>query len=158
MRGISIFAIVFGAAADTVLTTVLGIPFGIYILASRGLSHVPKDQLQAALLTAMHSDPTLRITELTIGLGCSVLGGFIAASIAKERRLLNGVLASWLCLAMGIYVIARGTSTETPAVQAATVAVTPRCYLFGAWLKVRFARKAQLQSDPSTLGPRPKSV
>jgi hypothetical protein len=142
MRGISVVAIVVGGVADTVLSALLGIPFVIYIIASRGLSHVPKDQLQSAVLAAIHSEPTLRLTQLAIGFGCSVLGGFIAASIAKERRLLNGVLASWLCLGMGIYSAARGTSGETPTIHAAMIAVTPLCYLFGAWLKTPSSSKA----------------
>src|SRR5689334_16975759 len=103
MRGVSVLAIVVGGVCDVVLSGLLGAGLVLYVMFSRGLPRLPKEQLQSTLIAMIHSTPGLYITQLAIGLGCSILGGFIAASIAKHRRVLNGVLAAWLCVGLGIY-------------------------------------------------------
>ncbi|MCG2641381.1 hypothetical protein ACFPFP_18750 [Bradyrhizobium sp. GCM10023182] len=40
---------------------------------------------------------------------CSVLGGYVSARIARHDEVLNGALASILCVGLGIYAAARGT-------------------------------------------------
>jgi hypothetical protein len=42
---------------------------------------------------------------MALGCLCSVLGGYVAARIAKHDLLLNGALSSFLCLASGLYAI-----------------------------------------------------
>src|SRR5262249_43928635 len=104
---------------------------------SRGLAHTPKDQLQAAVTAAIHGAPALYAAQLGIGFGCSILGGFIAASIAKQRRLLNGVLASGLCLGVALYSLASGHSGESVPNHLVLIGLTPLCYFAGAWLRVK---------------------
>jgi hypothetical protein len=144
MRGISALAIVVGGVCDVVLSGLLGVPLVIYAVSSRGLSQVPKDRLQAAVTAAIHGAPALYLAQLGIGFGCSALGGFIAASIAKERRLLNGTLASLLCVGVGVYSLASGQGRESVANHVVLIALTPLCYLAGAWLRVKMsgARRA----------------
>ena len=109
----------------------------IYTVSSRGLGQLPKEQLQGAVVAAIHGAPALYAAQLGIGFGCSMLGGFIAASIAKQGRLLNGVLASWLCVAVGVYSLLTGRGSESVPVHLALIAVTPLCYLVGAWLRFK---------------------
>ena len=82
MRGISALAIVVGGVCDVVLSGVLGVSLVIYAVSSRSLGQLPKDQLQGAVVAAIHGAPALYAIQLAIGFGCSMLGGFIAASIA----------------------------------------------------------------------------
>jgi hypothetical protein len=137
VRGISVFAIVFGGAVDLVLTLILEIPFGIFVVASLGLTKTPRGQMGAALLESIHGSPGLYAVQMAIGLGCSVLGGFVAASIARQRRVTNGVLASWLCVGLGVHTLATGHYSGSALTQAALVAITPVCYLAGASLRSR---------------------
>ena len=46
---ISFKGIVIGGITDVVLSGILGIPFSIYVIASRGLASLPKDQLGSAV-------------------------------------------------------------------------------------------------------------
>ena len=142
MRGISLLAIIVGGVSDVVLSSVLGIPLGIYVISSRGLAHLPRDQLQAALVSTMHGSPGIYAGQLAIGFACSFLGGLIAASIAKERKILNGVLASWLCIGIGVYALVAGKGAESWSLHLGLIVLTPVCYALGASLKVRMTRPA----------------
>jgi hypothetical protein len=140
MRGISVLAVIIGGVTDVALSGVLGIPFTIYVISSRGLTHAPKEQLQSAVVAVLHSSPTLYAVQLLIGLGCSVLGGFVAASIAKRRRMLNGILAAWLCVGVGVYSALIGYVTESVAVHWILIGLTPLCYALGALIKLKWTR------------------
>jgi hypothetical protein len=140
MRNVSVLAVVVGGVSDVVLSGILGIPLGIYVISTRGLAQLPRDQLQAALVSAMHSDLGFHAAQLAIGLGCSFLGGLIAASIAKQHKLLNGVLASWLCVSIGVYAIAQGKGGEPVPLHLALIALTPVCYALGALLRIKMKR------------------
>jgi hypothetical protein len=137
MREVSAPAIVIGGVCDVVLSGILGIPLVIYTVSSRGLAGLPKEQLHGAVVSAIHGAATLHAAQLGIGIGCSMLGGFIAASIAKQGRLLNGILASWLCMAVGFYSLVSGRGGESVPVNLGLIAITPLCYLAGAWLRIK---------------------
>jgi hypothetical protein len=144
MRGISGLAIIAGGVCDVVLSAILGVPLVIYVVSEKGLSHVPKERLQDAVMTAIHSSPMLYAMQLVIGLGCSVFGGFVAASIAKQRHILNGVLAAWLCVGMGVYSVMSGRGTTSMPLQVLLIAITPLCYFVGARLKRSRVRGAMV--------------
>jgi peptidoglycan/LPS O-acetylase OafA/YrhL len=103
---------------------------------------MPRDQLQGALVSSIHGNPGIYAAQFTIGFGCSILGGLIAASIAKERRILNGVLASWLCVGIGVYALAAGKGAEPWPMHVALILLTPVCYALGALLKTKVTRSA----------------
>jgi uncharacterized YccA/Bax inhibitor family protein len=142
MRGLSPLAVIVGSVVDVALSAILGILLGLYVVASRGWSQVPADQLSRALVAAMHQDLSLHAAQLAIGFGCSVLGGFVAASIAKQRRLYNGVLASWLCVGIGIFSQLPDFTRASLVWRLATVALTPACYLAGAYIRTKIRAKA----------------
>jgi hypothetical protein len=73
-----------------------------------------------------------------------VAGGFIAASLSKQRRLLNGILASWLCLGIGIYAAFSGLGTSAVWLEVVSIALTPMCYLLGARLRL-----GKITGDPA---------
>ena len=130
---ISIKSITVGALADIVLSGVLGIPLVIY--AIRGTSPLPRDQIGPAITHAIHMNPWLHSLQLTIGVGCSVFGGYIAARLTKSDPILNGVLASWLCVAIGLFSLISGKAAETSTTaHVALIAVTPLAYWVGAYI------------------------
>jgi hypothetical protein len=142
MRGLSGAAIVLGGIVDVFLSSVLGVAVVFEAVYTRGLNRVPKEQLQGVITSLMHSDAKLYAAQMTIGFGCSVIGGFVAASIAKERRILNGVLACWLSVGIAIVSVIRRYDTISLAVHAALVAATPLCYLAGATIRQKMSRPA----------------
>src|SRR4051812_13143051 len=91
-------AIIVGGITDVGLSMLLGIPFSIYVASSRGLRELPARQMSTAIITAVQSSVGLSALQFAIGFSCSVLGGYVAATIAKRNELLNGLLASWLCV------------------------------------------------------------
>lgn len=135
MRGISIKAVIVGGITDIVTSTVLGIPLGIYVVASHGLTNLHKDALRAAVVAAVHGSPLLYAAQLLIGFGASIFGGFVAASLARDNKRLNGILASWLCVGIGIRALVTGQDGMSPVVVAFMIAVTPLCYFLGASLQ-----------------------
>jgi len=140
MSRVSFAAVLVGAITDIVASAVVGIPFGIYVVSSRGLSGLPKAQLKTALTAAIHASTGLYTTEILIGLVCSVCGGYVAARLAKHDEVLNGLLASWLCVAIGLYSLATGRTSEPVPIHLLTIATTPLCYLLGAYLRLTAVR------------------
>ena len=108
MKKVSFLGVLVGGIADIVATNILLVPFMMCVFISFDLSHVAKDQLPAAWTSIIHSNLGLSVISILIGLGGSVIGGYVAAWIAKHDELLNGVLSSWLCVAAGIYSLATG--------------------------------------------------
>jgi TRAP-type C4-dicarboxylate transport system permease large subunit len=137
MRGISIKAVFFGGVTDIVVSTVLGIPLGIYVVATHGLNNLHKDALREAVVAAVHSSPLLYAAQLLIGFGASIFGGFVAASLALDNKRLNGILASWLCVGIGIRALVTGQDGMSTVVVAFIIAVTPICYFIGASLRAK---------------------
>jgi hypothetical protein len=88
---VSIVAVVIGGITDVVASSLLAIPLVIYVIVKYDLLHAPKGS--AAIVSSIHSSAGLYGLQLSIGLGCSVLGGYVAAWIAKHDELLNGVVS-----------------------------------------------------------------
>jgi hypothetical protein len=146
MRGISIKAVFFGGVTDIVASTILGIPFGIYVVSSHELTNLHKDALRSAVVAVVHGSPFLYAAQLFIGFGSSILGGYVAASLARENKRLNGILAAWLCMGIGVYALVTGQDGMSPVTVALMIAVTPLCYLLGASLQ---AKRAASRSSPA---------
>jgi len=140
MRGLSALAILLGGVSDVVLSGILGVPLVLYVVATRGLTRLSGVELESAVTAALRDSPALYAVQVSIGLGCSILGGFVAALIAKQRHLLNAVLAAWLCVAIGVYSLVAGVGASSVPLQLGSIAVTPLCYLLGAQLRLTISR------------------
>jgi putative membrane protein (TIGR04086 family) len=137
MRKISVKGVLIGGIVDVVSSTLLGIPLAVYALSKVDMTHTPNDQLGAAILVVTHARPWLYATQLFVGLLCSVLGGYVAAWLAKHDELLNGTLSSFLCLVVGIYSIALGKDSHAHWVQFLMLVAAPICGFFGGYLRVQ---------------------
>ena len=136
MRGLSPLGILVGAASDLVLTIVLSSLLQVWVFATTDLSHLPREQAQAALAAALSGLSPLYVAQLVLGFGCSVLGGFIAAALARERHVLNAVLAGVLISAVNLFLIARGVTKASP-LDLALTALSFACYPAGAALRLK---------------------
>jgi len=134
---VSVKGVLIGGIVDVLSSTLLGLPLAIYAMSKVDLAHTPKDQLGPAIAAASHAIPWLYGTQLLLGLACSVLGGYVAARLAKHDEQLNGALSSFLCLAIGIYSIASGKDSHAHWVQILFLISSPVSGFFGGYLRLR---------------------
>jgi hypothetical protein len=137
MSAISVKGVVIGGIVDVASSFILGLPFAIFVIIKVQLAHTPVEQVGAAVKAATFGSTPIYLAQLAVGTGCSVLGGYVAARVAKHHELLNGALASILCVVLGIYVVAAGKDPHPMLVQALLVAVSPALSLLGGYLRLR---------------------
>src|SRR4051794_2847857 len=109
MRDISIKGIVIGAVIDWITSITFMAPLTIYVMASRRITNLPREQMAATLKAAMHADVRIFSIQLLIGAACSILGSYVAAALAKKGQVLNGFLSAMLPTLSGIYSLFNGT-------------------------------------------------
>jgi hypothetical protein len=105
-------AILIGGVTDIVTTNLLVLPIAIYVMIANGILRLPMAQQQTVLNSALHANGSIHAATMVVGIGFSVLGGYVAAWIAKHDALLNGALSSFLCVGFGLFAIATGRTTE----------------------------------------------
>jgi len=134
---VSFKGVIIGGVVDIVATYIGAIPVGVYAFMVAGLSNVPQAQQAQALTDVMRNRPSVYLAGMLVGAVCSVLGGYIAARIAKHDELLNGALSSFLCVATGLFALARGTPGTAPWVHILLLVISPLLGAIGAWLRLR---------------------
>jgi hypothetical protein len=140
LKKISYKGVVIGSVTDIVTTNILAIPFVVYVMTTRHLGTLPKDQIAGALTQVLQNDPVLFSTQLLIGAICSVLGGYVAARISNKYELLNGALASFLCVGFGIYAILSNSSAMPLWQHIAGFIVSPAIACFGGYIRMKTKR------------------
>ena len=95
MSKVSIKGVLLGAFADTILSSIAVILVIFFIVFLSHLLHQPRE--------VFHRYGILWAILILIGFSFSLLGGYVAALVAKHDELLNGGLSSFLCA--GIYFV-----------------------------------------------------
>lgn len=142
MSKLSVKGILLGGIADVVATNILAIPIVAYVATKIDLAHTPKEQMQAAILAVMHANPLLFAAQIAVGVGCSILGGYLGARLAKHDELVNGTLSSWLCVGIGVYAMASGKAQDSVFMQLADFIAAPAAGLLGGYLRFKQVRGA----------------
>ncbi len=145
---VSIVPIVIGGITDVVASGVLTLPVVIHVMVKHDLLRSAKSP--AAIASSIHSIAWLQGLQLGIGLGCSVLGGYVAAWMAKRDELLNGLLSSFLCIALGVYSIISGKDSRSVVVQIFLLVAAPAFAFFGGYLRLTQKRMGR---RPGVTGP-----
>jgi hypothetical protein len=143
MTKVSVKGILAGGITDVGLTMILGMPLAIYATLEVALAHTPKDHMHSAVAAIMHR-PAIFATGMLIGFGCSVLGGYVAARLAKHDELLNGCLSAFLCVASGIWVATTHQNSDPIWQQIIELVASPILGLLGGYLRLRQKRPASL--------------
>lgn len=146
MGRISIKGVLVGGIADIAVSVVLGLPFAFYAMSKVNLSGMPNAQTSTAVTAAIHGNLPLYVGQLLVGLACSVMGGYVAAWLAKHDELLNGGLSSVLCVALGIYTVASGKDPNPHWLQALMLVASPLLALVGGDLMRRQRQGSAKQS------------
>jgi len=136
MMKLSPKGIVIGGLVDVALSVVIGVALSLYVVVSRGLA-VRDERVHAAIAAAIQSSIWLYSAQLATGVACSVLGGYVAAGIARHDKLVNGILASWLCVGIGESCLFAVTVPGSWLPRVVCIAITPLWYLLGAFLRTK---------------------
>ena len=134
---VSLKGVLIGGIVDVVSSSLMGVPLAVYAMSKVDVAHTPKEQLGSAIVAVSHGTPWLYGMQLLVGLTCSVLGGYVAARLAKHDELLNGTLSAFLCVAIGIYSIASGKDSNAHWVQILMLISAPVCGFLGGYLRLR---------------------
>jgi hypothetical protein len=134
---VSVIGILAGGFVDVVSSFLAGIPFTLYVRSRLEPSQRVGPHAAAAVSAATHASMPLYVTSLLIGLVCSALGGFVAASIAERHERLNGALSCWLCVTLGVAVMASGLAKDPLWQQMLLILASPVCAFLGGDLRRR---------------------
>jgi hypothetical protein len=140
VKRISIKGALVGGVLDVVLSGLVGIPLVIFVLATSNLLQTPRAQLSGAITAYIHARPGLHLTELVLGAACTVLGGYISAVIAKHDESLNGLLASLVCVGVGVFSVVTGRQHGGAIELAGLFGLTLACGALGGYLRARQLR------------------
>lgn len=135
-------AIVLGAVADIVATVLASIIFVFILIAVKGEQG---QEFSEEALREMLAAPEIQMAWLLIGLGCSVLGGYIAGRLAKREEVKHGALAGFLSVVLGVLMeMASGVRAASSTDEVTTYLVTVAAGALGGYIAMRLA------------GPRPR--
>jgi hypothetical protein len=87
----------------------------------------------------------LYLAEMLVGCGLLLLGGYVAAWLAKHDELLNGALSSFLCVVLGIFTIFSGKDLNPLWVQLLMLVASPLLGLLGGSLRLAQKRARSVQ-------------
>ena len=108
MKKVSFKGVIIGGVLDVALSNLAAIPMLIYAAIRLEAWKLPRAEQSRALVNAMTNDTRLLVVGLVVGAVCSVIGGYVAARIARREALLNGALSAWLCIPFGVYALIAG--------------------------------------------------
>lgn len=123
---ISIAGVLMGGIAYVFASGVVGALPAIIYIETKGAP---------AFYSSIQSGGRLYWLEFSIGLGCSALGGYFAAWIAKHDELLNGLLSSLLYTAIALYSILLDKGSQSLLTQILLLPVAPAFALAGGYLR-----------------------
>ena len=149
MRAFSWMGVLLGGIVDIVATNVVAFPLAIVAAVGANLSGVPASERGKALVAVMQASPGIRISGLVLGALCSVLGGYVAARLAKRGELLNGALSAYLCVGLGIYSMLPGHSTLPAWQHLASFVASPLLGAYGGYLWARAAKRMPIATETS---------
>jgi hypothetical protein len=135
---ISFKGVIIGGIADIVGTNIAAVFFIVFLLATNPLVRtILQDGGARAFSAYLRENPPLFAVSFLIGAMFSVIGGYVAAHIAKHHELLNGALSAWLCFIIGIVSLLQGTSGYPLWLELLLIPASPLLGMFGGYLKLK---------------------
>jgi hypothetical protein len=135
--------IVIGNLIDVAATIGFCFPLAMYAMLEIHAARIPQESLRSAFSALFHEGSRLYFGQLLIGLGCSVLGGYVAGRIAKCNELIAGILSSLLCVSLGLYTLASEGNSSAWYVALMLLVASPMSGALGGYLS-RFQRAEKL--------------
>jgi hypothetical protein len=144
MARISLKAIVLSGVLDLSLSFAIGIGVGIVFFVALGFAELPASEQTTAMMELMKTSTSYFAIAMVLGLGSSLLAGYVCASIAKRDWLLHGALSATVCSLFGLYGIITGAYPLHPVVGVLLLPLGPLLGTIGGYLRLR--REAHLQT------------
>ena len=109
-------------------------------MIEKGFTDNKPEILGPQIENAIRDSPVLFGVQTALGLGCSILGGYIAARLAKQDEMENAIAASLISVAVGIYLLIAG-DPDSIWLTAFSTAITPFFYRLGAQARIKEVTK-----------------
>lgn len=149
-KKVSILGFMIGSIADIVGTNIWGVFMTIYVMVSYNLLQIAASsptELTAKVLNIFQTNPLIFSVNFIVGAMFSILGGYIAALIAKHDELLNGALSSFLCILSGIYGLVTGSyPIYLVLLEILAFIISPLLGMFGGYLRLKQKSRKQTSS------------
>ena len=104
LKKISFKGVIVGAIVDVVGTNIWLFAVVGYLIIKNQLYALPPGE-QMGELYRLYGDPAIKVSNIIVGVGFSIIGGYLAARIAGHHERLNGALSSFLCVALSLFTI-----------------------------------------------------
>ena len=144
MKRISLKGVAIGSITDILSTNVVMFPVVIYVLASAGLN---PDTVAGSMAKVLNASTLFFVSSSILGGLCSVLGGYVAARIAKHDELLNGGLSSILCVGSGVYALVSGSAAGHLLLHLVYLPLSVALGTFGGLLRARQNAQRELNAS-----------
>jgi hypothetical protein len=151
MSRISVRGVIIGGIVDVVATNIITIPLVMVAAMQANVAELPRAEQTQAVASAMQSSPTFLLAGFILGSLCSLLGGYVAARLAKSDALLNAALSSWLAVGLGVYQMFGKSPFFSPVEQVLILVSTPILAAIGGVAWQRQKGKAGLSSASGPL-------
>ena len=138
MSKLSLKAAIIGGIVDissTYLLVVIAIFVFILVTGLVSAGHPPPTGLSDMVLRSVQSGP-IHVLLICLGCLCSVLGGYVAARIAKHDELVNGAASAWLCVLIGLFSFATVQDGGQIVRHIASEVAAPLLGLFGGYVRL----------------------
>ncbi len=142
-----------GGVVDLIATNILAIPviFAAADLANADLAGAARDQIVPIITGVLRDHPVLYIAGFVAGALASVLGGYVAARMAKRGHLWNGALSSYLCIGSSIYALVTGAGGTIPLWQhIAFLPLSPALGALGGYIAAKREEHGDLRVVEAT--------
>lgn len=108
-----ILAVVVGSLVDIFSSTVAGVAFGMAVGIFLVVQGVGLEQIQQVF----SNSTAVKLIGLLIGACCSILGGYVAAWMARQRELLHALATGIASLTIGMVMLSLQYLSPVPATQ-----------------------------------------
>ena len=140
MQTRSVVGVVVGGVTDIVATNLFVFPLMVYVAATRDLAGIPSGQVGPRMVAMIGESPGLQASGWFLGLCGTVLGGYVAARIARRAEVKHGALSAWLCMSLGVYGLIAQVGSAPLWQHALALVLSPTFGAFGGYLRTRQRR------------------
>ena len=133
---VSVLGVFVGGVVDVFSSVLAALPFALYSTFKLDPSQRVGPHASSAVSAAIHANVPLNSAQLIVGLLCSVLGGYVAAAIAKRHERLNGTLSCYLCVGMGVITMLVGVGQDPRWLQFLMLIANPAMAFVGGDLRL----------------------
>ncbi len=139
-KKVSILGVVVGSVFDIVASNIWGMFAMFYVMFKYDLLEmalISPTELTEQILYIFRTDVLVMAANFVVGAFFSILGGYISAYIAKHNELLNGALASFLCVGSGLYALFTGNYSVSLFLAISSLFLSPLLAMFGGYLRLK---------------------